>query len=365
MVEIKKLSSLSDNGIDRAVTEGCVAGRKFHGFGHRFHKKVEDPRVTAILEMIKKTRSGGRFVKTFCRIKDRLHRDKQIWANLDGVAAAVLLELGFEPEMADLFVILGRAPAIASLYAERRAAARENHPKVKVFDVVKSPRVTAVIPTRGGSRGLPGKNMQLFNGKPLLQHTIEAAIGSRLIDETVVSTDDDAIAALAKQLGCHVLRHPSELSKDNSPSFPVVRWVLKQLTARQKRPDVLIVARATAPLRTASDFDAAIKLFLESPRADSVASVVRTVVHPMKLKVVRNGYLKDAFEQEGGTPVPRQQLGEELFVRNEALYVLEPRLVEAGKLWGECCKLYIMDKTRSVNINDQFDFEMAELLHGT
>jgi CMP-N,N'-diacetyllegionaminic acid synthase len=135
-------------------------------------------------------------------------------------------------------------------------------------------------------------------------------------------------------------------------------------------PSIVVVLRATTPLRTSQDIDGAISLLSQSAGADSVVSVVEAVgIHPIRLKRLHAGhYIVDAFETEGRFPKRRQEL-EKLFLRNGAVYAATPAVIDAGGLWGEKCVAYIMPEARSLNINTEHQLHVADLLlreqHGT
>jgi len=132
----------------------------------------------------------------------------------------------------------------------------------------------AIIPARGGSKGLPGKNLLPLQGKPMLAWSIAAAAASTRIDRVVVSTDDERIAAAARRAGADVpFMRPTALAQDATPTEPVLIDVLEQLAARENyRPDATILLQPTSPLRRAGALDRAIELF-ESAEADSLLSV--------------------------------------------------------------------------------------------
>src|SRR5207253_4129882 len=126
----------------------------------------------------------------------------------------------------------------------------------------------ALVPARGGSKGIPRKNLALLAGKPLLAWTLEAARGAESVTRVVVSTDDDEIAAAARHLGAEVLRRPAELAADDVPMLPVIRNGLDTFQC-----DVLVLLQPTSPLRGAEHVDGAVRLLLETG-ADKVVSVV-------------------------------------------------------------------------------------------
>lgn len=225
------------------------------------------------------------------------------------------------------------------------------------------PVVAAIIPARGGSQGVIGKNMRLLGGKPLIHHTIDAAKRAKKVSIVVVSTEDEAIAEYANSVGVKVLRHPASLSTDSSATYPVIRWALHELEHSGYAINAYAVLRATTPLRTAVDIDNAISILLTNPNADSVVSVRPAVgIHPIRLKRVESsGRLVDAFEGEGNSPKRRQEL-EPLYLRNGGVYVARRDVIATHGLWGKHCLAYVMPEERSVNINTEYDFLVAQLL---
>jgi CMP-N-acetylneuraminic acid synthetase len=135
-------------------------------------------------------------------------------------------------------------------------------------------RTLGVIPARGGSKGIPGKNLRLLAGRPLLAYTADAARGSRRLSRVVLSTDDEATAAAGRSLGLEVpFLRPADLAADDSPMLPVLRHAVEALSASGFEADAVVLLQPTSPLRRAEHIDAAIEL-LEATGADSVVSVV-------------------------------------------------------------------------------------------
>src|ERR687888_2652879 len=161
----------------------------------------------------------------------------------------------------------GRREGIASpwLLASHRGRA-DPAPQCGSLGLV---QVLALIPARGGSKGIPRKNLATLAGRPLLAWTIDAALGSRAVTRTVVSTEDDEIAEAARSLGAEVLTRPPELADDDTPMQPVIAHALGELGA----PDVLVLLQPTSPLRRAEHVDEAVEL-LVATGADSLLSVV-------------------------------------------------------------------------------------------
>lgn len=209
--------------------------------------------------------------------------------------------------------------------------------------------VLGLIPARGGSKGIPRKNLALVGGKQLLAWTVEAAQSASELTRVVVSTDDDEIAAAA---GVEVLRRPAELAADDTPMLDVVRHAVSELG-----PDVVVLLQPTSPLRRAEHVDAAVRLLLESG-ADAVVSVV----------AVPHRYSPEALmDVVGGRVVGRgsartRQDKALVYARNGPA-VLALRSNRLGDdLYGGDCRPYLMDERDSLDVDDSFDLELADLL---
>jgi CMP-N,N'-diacetyllegionaminic acid synthase len=215
-------------------------------------------------------------------------------------------------------------------------------------------RVVGLIPARGGSKGIPRKNLAPVGGKPLLRWTVEAALAAWALERVVVSTDDDEIAATAA--GCEVLRRPAALAGDETPMLDVVLHALESLGA----VDAVCLLQPTSPLRRPEHVDAAVALFRESG-ADGVVSVVE-VPHQylpgslMRLEGDRVARL------EPGAPTLRQHKPA-LVARNgpAVLVVKVEGLAERG-LYGGDLRALPMDPRDSLDVDGPFELELAELL---
>jgi CMP-N,N'-diacetyllegionaminic acid synthase len=216
----------------------------------------------------------------------------------------------------------------------------------------------AIIPARGGSKGIKDKNIALLGGKPLIAHTIDAARGARSITRIVVSTDSDAIARVAESAGAEVLRRPRGLATDRAPTAAAIRHALEALDA--PLPDIVVVLQPTSPLRGSPDIDGAVRL-LRSSGAPEVNSVC-LVDHPIEWVFRRSA---------GGrlTPVvrrpraPRRQDAAPAVRLNGAVYVvrrhtfLRTGLLTSGRTVG-----YVMPRERSIDIDEPADLVAAEAL---
>ena len=135
------------------------------------------------------------------------------------------------------------------------------------------PRVIAVIPARGGSKGIPRKNIRPLLGKPLIAYTIEAALKSKRIDRVVVSTEDEEIAEISQRWGAEVVRRPEELARDDSPSVDTILHAVDWFEEQGERFDIVVMLEATSPLRKEDDLDNAIGLLIKNlDKADSLVS---------------------------------------------------------------------------------------------
>jgi D-3-phosphoglycerate dehydrogenase / 2-oxoglutarate reductase len=226
-------------------------------------------------------------------------------------------------------------------------------------------RTIGVIPARGGSKGIPRKNLVALLGKPILAYTIEAAKSSKLLTDLVVSTDDEEIAAVAAHWGAHVpFMRPAELATDAALSLPVVQHaVLEMEKLKDHTYDVAVMLQPTTPLRSTEDIDAGIQLLLDTG-ADSVISVVEVSGHhPFRMKrLVRDNVLINYIDQGFEDMRPRQQLPS-VYIRSGALYVVRrSTLVEQDSFVGADCRAYVMPEERTVNIDTRLDLLLAEHL---
>ena len=218
----------------------------------------------------------------------------------------------------------------------------------------------AIIPARGGSKGIPRKNIRLLAGKPMIAYTIEAASKSKYIDRVIVSTEDEEIIEISKLHGAEVTKRPDELAKDDTPTIAVIFHVLEILKVKDYNPDIVALLQPTSPLRNAEDIDNAIKLFLDSD-CESVVSVCEVEHPPYWSFKIEEGYLKSLFDKRY-LRMRRQDL-ERVYIPNGAIYISIPRTLYKYK--GFYCNYiipYIMPIERSVDIDNEMDFLLAELL---
>lgn len=226
-------------------------------------------------------------------------------------------------------------------------------------------KILAVIPARGGSKGVPRKNVRPVCGKPLIVYTIETALASRhLLNHIIVSTDDEEIAAIARQNGAEVpFMRPSELAGDQTPTLPVLQHAVNFVENNEDLTlDWVLLLQPTTPLRIAEDIETSINLARKS-RCDSIISVVQVFAeHPIFMKRIENNRLLDyCFEEKEGTR--RQDSGPPAYMKNGAIYLTRRDvLMRNNSIWGNAIEPYVMPPERSVNIDNEIDLKLAEIL---
>lgn len=228
-------------------------------------------------------------------------------------------------------------------------------------------KVLGIITARGGSKGVPGKNLKTLAGKPLLAYTVEAARACAALDRVILSTEDPAIAEAGRALGCEVpFIRPAELSRDDTPHLPVIQhaaaWMQNQ---GGYQPEAVMVLQPTSPLRTAADIAAAVAL-LESSGADSVLSVSEVPAHSHPSRTLRVDADGLAVLFATGEPVRhrvnRRQDLPEAWVMNGAIYACRTGVLFGPNpsLYGDRVVAYRMPVERSISIDDMDDWAAAE-----
>jgi CMP-N-acetylneuraminic acid synthetase len=208
------------------------------------------------------------------------------------------------------------------------------------------------------------KNLAPLLGKPLLAYTAEAALASKKLTRTVLSTDDEKIAQVGRGLGLDVpFMRPAELAGDDTPTLPVLQDVVRRLEERGDIYDAILTLQPTNPLRRAKDIDGAIDL-LEQTGADSVISFVDVGErHPARMKWIdADGKVSDPPFAEVFEGQPRQQL-KKLYLREGSIYLTRRSvLMEQNSLKGNDCRAWIVPEERARNIDTPFDLRIAEQL---
>ncbi len=222
--------------------------------------------------------------------------------------------------------------------------------------------IVAVIPARGGSKGIPRKNLVRIAGRPLIAYAIEAARNAASVDRVLVSTDDSEIANVAGGLGAEVpFLRPAELADDTAPMLGVLRHALAWLESQGVAVEALVLLQPTSPLRMGRHVEEAIALF-RSASASSVVSVVEVPhqfnpVSVMKLSV--QGTLAPFLGDQA--LVTRRQDKPKAYARNgPAVLVCHPQTLRSGELYGASCRPYVMSEDDSLDIDTPRDLQLAE-----
>lgn len=228
--------------------------------------------------------------------------------------------------------------------------------------------ILAVIPARGGSKGVPRKNIRNLCGKPLISYSIDSAHKSAAITRVVVSTDDPAIAkvAIANDAEIRFLR-PACLATDDTPDLPVFEHCLATLASQERyRPDIVVHLRPTTPFRTAKHIDEAVACLLKSPELDSVRSVCEAPCHPLKMWRLGSQHFLSPFVPESvhGIPEPYnkpRQILPVAYIQNAAIDVVRANVIlTKHSMTGQRIGAYLMEPLDSVDIDGEIDWMFAE-----
>ena len=230
-------------------------------------------------------------------------------------------------------------------------------------DMLDGKTFLGVITARGGSKGVPGKNIVPLAGRPLISYTVEAAKQSTLLDRCIVSTDSEEIAKIARDLGMEVpFMRPAELATDAALALDVLAHAIRTLEAEGQTYDYILMLQPTSPLRTGEDIDACIAMAVEK-NADSVFAMKQIPdFAPEKLKTLdEDGRILPLFREEKGQSAPRHK-GPGAYKRNGAVYLTRTKLILAGDQFGTDSYAYVMPLERSIDINGPEDIVLAEFL---
>lgn len=220
------------------------------------------------------------------------------------------------------------------------------------------PKTLGIIPARGGSKGVPRKNLRLVGGKPLIHWTVLAALAARTLDRVILSSDDDEIMDAAALSGCEVpFKRPSELSGDKTPTIDVVLHALKELPGY----NIVVLLQPTSPLREPEDIDTCVrKCALDGQ--PSCCTVSRVTKGPNWMFFMDDNGKLDRFLKEEPMTLQRQDLPN-LYAPNGAVYAVETEFFAAQRsfLSPETVGIH-MPERRSVDIDTEFDLEICDLL---
>jgi len=224
-------------------------------------------------------------------------------------------------------------------------------------------KVIAIIPARGGSKGLPRKNIKLLCGEPLIAHTIKAALASKRISEVVVSTEDEEISEISTSYGAKVIKRPEELARDDSPTIDTIMHVINWFEEKGEYFDIVALLEATSPLRKKDDLDNAIELFMENiDKADSLVSVGEVhTENPYITKRIKEGLVKPLITFEEGFH-QRQQLPASYFPYGVIYMSKVDALKKYKAFYQERTIPYFLERWQNYEIDDLYDFMCIEAI---
>ena len=229
----------------------------------------------------------------------------------------------------------------------------------------KGKNILGLIPARGGSKGLPRKNIKPLLGKPLIAWTIEQALASKYLDRVVVSTDDKEIADISKKYGAEVpFMRPKELAEDNAKGIDVVLHAIDWLKENDKRKqyDLIMLLQSTSPLRTTEDIDKAIELLFLLKEAKAIVSVCEVDHHSLWVNTLPDDRCMKDFIKPKIMNKNRQELPK-FYRLNGAIYIAYCNYLQKRKsFFGKETFAYIMPREKSIDIDDKIDFKLVEIL---
>lgn len=228
--------------------------------------------------------------------------------------------------------------------------------------MIDNKKIVAIIPARGGSKGIKRKNIRKLNGKPLISYTIEQALRSKYIDRVIVSTEDLEIAEISKSFGAEVpFLRPQELAQDDTPGIEPIIHAVNYLNSEENYSfEYVMCLQCTCPLRKVEDIDNSIEE-INAKNADSLVSVCESEVNPYWIKVIEDGKLVD-FIKTNVAYVRRQDLPK-VYRLNGAIYLARAEIILNRKTWYTDNTIpYVMDRLSSVDIDDEMDFRYVEFL---
>lgn len=231
---------------------------------------------------------------------------------------------------------------------------------------MKNLKVISIIPARSGSKGVLGKNIKLLAGKPLIAWSIESSLASGLIQRTIVSTDSEEIAEVAKKYGAEVpFLRPKELAEDLTPDTPVFEHAINWLKENENYvPDIIVHLRPTGPLRTPKEIDSTVELLINNPEADSVRSVEEPDKPPFKMWQKNGKFLKpfaSVANMKDFHTMPRQLLPKVYQTTADIGVLRVSTVLNKKSVIGDTVLPFFLERP-TVDIDKPIDFDFAELL---
>jgi N-acylneuraminate cytidylyltransferase len=224
--------------------------------------------------------------------------------------------------------------------------------------------VLAIVPARGGSKGLPRKNLRPLAGHPLIAYSVAAGLQATLVDRVICSTDSEEIADVARQYGAEVpFMRPAELARDDSPDIDAFQHVLRELQARENyRPDIIVQLRPTSPIRQPGQVDTGIETLLNNPGTDSIRAVTTSPATPYKMWKIKSDILTPLLTLDGVPEpfnMPRQALPE-VWWQTGTLEIIRTSVIESGSMTGSEIRPFVIDPEHAVDIDLIESFARAE-----
>lgn len=221
--------------------------------------------------------------------------------------------------------------------------------------------ILAIIPARGGSKGIPGKNIRKFAGKPLLVHSVEAALNCPLVTRTVVSTDDGNIAEISRAHGAQVIKRPAELAADTSLVIDAIKYTVHKAEEEGEGVDIVILLEPTSPFRRMEDIEKCLQILLEE-KADSVATFTPSHVSPNRLWRVADDLVEPYIK--GAVPWLPRQKQPAAFELTGQIYALTKKILfekedAIALLLGRTAAV-ITPRETALDIDTELDFIIAE-----
>lgn len=220
-------------------------------------------------------------------------------------------------------------------------------------------RVVAIVPARGGSKGIPGKNLRLLAGRSLVEHALRAGLAAASVDEVVLSTEDDAIAAVGAATGARVVRRPPELATDEAATLPVLAHVLQTLADEDRPADTVVLLEPTSPFRSPAIIDACVARLGRGDVA-AVATVTQLERNPRYIFTV-DGDVGQPYVRDPDPTFTRRQDMQRLKRVNGCVYVHPAAAILAARWLAPPIGTVEMDPLCAVNIDAPLDLDLAEL----
>jgi len=214
-----------------------------------------------------------------------------------------------------------------------------------------------IIPARGGSKGIPLKNIKLLSGKPLIAYTIESAVNSKSLDKIIVSTDNDEIEKVARSYGIEVIKRPDVLAMDDSPTELCLIHVLDVLLKEGYNPDIIVTLEPTSPFRSPRTIQSCIKAFNDNV-VDSVMGVVQ---NSKRMGILKGGFFNFIIPEHRN--IPRRQDRQQVFEESGTIWATKNQVLrDKKKVFGEVIFPLVIPSEETLDINTIEDFNRAEYL---